>query len=126
MSEKKYFNFKYSDKKIENKEPKDWNKVLVDTSGFVPLKVRFAQLEQQGYIAKFQHSDFDSADISELWLSEKFAILPSDEEEQIVEKLKARAKYKEYLLNLRQSENTVNKNEELNNETKQTREDVKE
>ena len=64
-----------------------------ETAGYLPLSVRLKQLEQQGYIAQFRREEFDSDEISELWTRKEFEILPSDDLEDIDQKLKLRSAY---------------------------------
>lgn len=79
------------------KNPELDYKEVTETAGYLPLNVRLRQLEQQGYIAQFTKEQFDSDEISELWTNPDFEILPSDELEDVQEKLELR---KEYLKNL--------------------------
>lgn len=64
-----------------------------ETAGFVPLRIRLKQLEQQGYIARFTSEQFDSSEIEKLWTDPKFEILPTDELEDIQEKMALRNQY---------------------------------
>lgn len=71
---------------------------MTETAGYLPLAVRLKQLEQQGYIAKFNREEFDSDEISELWTRPDFEILPTDELEDVQAKMALR---REYLLQLK-------------------------
>lgn len=75
------------------KNPEIDYKEMTETAGYLPLDVRLKQLEQQGYIAKFKAEEFDSDEISELWTRPEFEILPTDELEDIQEKLSLRRAY---------------------------------
>lgn len=70
----------------EKKVPLNKDEVLVETAGFVPLDVRMKQMEQQGYIAQYQASDFTSDDLRAIWLDPELEILPGDDLEEIQEK----------------------------------------
>lgn len=75
------------------KNPEVDYKEMTETAGYLPLDVRLKQLEQQGYIAKFKAEEFDSDEISELWTRPEFEILPTDELEDIQQKLSLRRAY---------------------------------
>ena len=47
-----------SRKPITYPKIKGWDEVIVETAGFVPLAVRFKQMEQAGYRARFNESEF--------------------------------------------------------------------
>ena len=44
-----------------------WNEDIVETAGFIPLEVRFKQMEQAGYRAQFFESEFSSKDVSDIY-----------------------------------------------------------
>ena len=46
-----------------------WNEDIVETAGFIPLEVRFKQMEQAGYRAQFFESEFSSKDVSDMYLN---------------------------------------------------------
>lgn len=69
------------------------NEDITETAGFIPLDVRFKQLEEGGYIAQFQKGEFTSSDYRDAYFSPDFEITPEDEYEEIQEKLAARQKF---------------------------------
>lgn len=85
--------------------PKVDYKEITETAGYLPLNVRLKQLEQQGYIAKFNSNEFDSDEISELWTRPDFEILPTDELEDVQSKLELRRAYLRELAQKHQSLN---------------------
>lgn len=80
-------------KKVQTFEPEGWNEDIVETAGFVPLAVRFKQLEQNGYVAQFKSSDFDSQDMRDIWFNSAFEILPGDDLEEVEAKVRARNEF---------------------------------
>lgn len=80
-------------KKVDVSEPEGWNEDIVETAGFVPLAVRFKQLEQNGYVAQFKRSDFDSQDMRDIWFNPDFEILPGDDLEEVEAKVRARNEF---------------------------------
>ena len=91
-------------------------KEMTETAGYLPLEVRLKQLEQQGYIAKFHREEFDSDEISELWTRPDFEILPTDELEDVQEKMALR---RAYLLELK-SKHAELANEAVKEDTKKS------
>lgn len=79
---------------------------VTETAGFLPLEVRLKQLEQQGYMAKFNREEFDSDEISELWTRPDFEILPTDELEDVQAKMNLR---REYLIKLKSQHDEIAK-----------------
>lgn len=73
------------------------NEYITETAGFVPLEVKMRQFEQNGIVAQFQVSDFDSNDYRDIYLNPDFNICPEDDFEDIQEKLAARNEYIEQL-----------------------------
>ena len=71
---------------------KDKNPLQVETAGFVPLPVKMERFIQNGLIAQFNSSDFDSHDYRDMYLSPDTQILPSDDLETIQEKLNLQQK----------------------------------
>lgn len=69
------------------------NEYICETAGFVPLEVKMRQFEQNGIIAQFQVSDFDSNDYRDIYLNPDFNIYPDDDLEDVQEKLEARKQY---------------------------------
>lgn len=75
-----------------------WKEQLVDTKGFVPLEVKFKQLEEAGLQAQFNVSDLDSSQIRQVFLNPDFEITPDDDLEDIQEKLYQRELFKQQLM----------------------------
>lgn len=72
----------------------DWNEDIVETAGFVPLAVKFKQMEQAGIQAKFLSSEFNSRDVSDMYLNHPELDLTGEEDyEEAMEKIQARAAY---------------------------------
>ena len=72
-------------------EIKGWNKVITETAGFIPLAVRFKQMEQAGFRARFFESEFTSKDVQDMYLNHpEFDITPEDELEEAYEKMQLR------------------------------------
>lgn len=67
-------------------KPEGWDEVRVETAGFVPLEVRFKQMELAGYRAQFQASDFTSSDLRDIYLTPDLSYSEDDELEDILEK----------------------------------------
>ena len=47
-------------------EPEGWTEDIVETAGFIPLEVRFKQMEQAGIQAQFLQSEFTSFDVQSM------------------------------------------------------------
>ena len=61
-------------------DPIGWDEDIVETAGFVPLEVRFKQMEQAGFRAQFFESEFSSKDVTDMYLNHpEFDITPEDE-----------------------------------------------
>ena len=72
-------------------EIKGWNKVITETAGFIPLAVRFKQMEQAGFRARFFESEFTSKDMQDMYLNHpEFDITPEDDLEEAYEKMQLR------------------------------------
>lgn len=67
------------------------NPVIVETAGFVPLEVKMKRFEQAGLRAQFREQDFDSQDYRDMYLNPDVIIYPSDDLEQVQEKLNLQA-----------------------------------
>lgn len=81
-------------KPIQYPELKGWNDDIVETAGFIPLAVRFKQMEQAGYRARFSENEFTSRDISDMYLNHpEFDITPEDDFEEAQEKFMLRQQY---------------------------------
>ena len=87
-----------------------WNEILTDTKGFVPLEVKFKQLEEAGIKAQFSVQDLDSAQIRQVFLNPDFEITPDDDLEEIQDKLYQRELFKQQLMaqNAKRDENSKN------------------
>lgn len=73
-----------------------WNEDIVETAGFIPLEVRFKQMEQAGYRARFFESEFTSKDVQDMYLNHpEFDITDEDDMEDAMEKLMLRQAYVE-------------------------------
>lgn len=83
---------------LEEQSGDDWNEIVTETAGFEPLEVKFKRMEEAGYRAQFQESDFTSSDLRSIYLNPDFAISEEDELEDIQEKDLARAQYVQQLL----------------------------
>lgn len=66
---------------------KEKNLYQVETAGFIPLSVKMERFIQQGIIAQFSSSDFDSHDYKDMYLNPDCQILPGDDLEEIQQKL---------------------------------------
>lgn len=94
-----------------------WDELLTETAGFIPLDVKFKQMEQAGFMAHFLESEFSSRDISDMYLNHpEFDITPEDDYEEMYEKIQMRAAWIEevkkqaYERNSKQSESTTERN----------------
>lgn len=97
-----------TDKKLS--DVPGWDEVLVDTKGFVPLEVKFKQLEEAGIKAEFNVADLDSSQIRQVFLNPDFEITPDDDLEEIQDKLYQRELFKQQLMaqNAKRDENSQN------------------
>ena len=68
-----------------------WNEDIVETAGFIPLEVRFKQMEQAGMRAQFFESEFGSKDFTDMYLNHpEFDLTPEDDIEEAMEKIQLR------------------------------------
>lgn len=75
-------------------EPEGWNENIVETAGFIPLAVKFKQMEQAGIRAQFMASEFTSKDVSDMYLNHpEFDLTPEDDLEDAMEKIAMRQAY---------------------------------
>lgn len=74
------------------------NPILVETAGFVPLEVRFKQLEDNGIRAQFNAAEFDSQDYRDLYLRDDIRLNPNDDLETVEEKLALQRELKEKII----------------------------
>lgn len=80
--------------KFDPEEEKAWKEDIVETAGFVPLEVRFKQMEQAGYRARFFESEFTSKDVSDMYLNHpEFDITAEDDMEDAMQKIMLRQAY---------------------------------
>lgn len=94
MSENKFAYVVEKRSPIPYPEIKDWDLDIVETAGFVPLAVRFKQMEQAGYRARFSENEFTSRDISDMYLNHpEFDITSEDDFEEAQEKIMLRQQY---------------------------------
>lgn len=112
-------------------DPENWDEKLVETAGFVPLEVRMRQMEQAGYVAQFQASDFTSSDMRAIWLNPDFEILPGDDLEEVERKTQLREQFRQELLAKKNppptaEEALTDEKEQSNSKIKETSQDVQE
>lgn len=72
-------------------DDKDLNNYQVETAGFIPLEVKMKRFEQAGIRAQFRSQDFDSQDYRDMYLNPDIQIYPSDDLEEVQEKLNLQA-----------------------------------
>lgn len=79
---------------FDDEMQKAWNREITETAGFVPLEVRFKQMEQAGYRARFFESEFTSKDVTDMYLNHpEFDLTSEDDFEDMVEKMELRNAY---------------------------------
>lgn len=94
MSENKFAYVIDSRKPIKYPDIEGWDENIVETAGFIPLAVRFKQMEQAGYRARFNESEFSSRDITDMYLNHpEYDIQPDDDFEEAQEKFELRQAY---------------------------------
>lgn len=72
-------------------EIEGWDEDIVETAGFIPLEVRFKQMEQAGIRAQFFESEFGSKDFQDMYLNHpEFDLTPEDDIEEAMEKIQLR------------------------------------
>lgn len=72
-------------------EIEGWDEDIVETAGFIPLEVRFKQMEQAGIRAQFFESEFGSKDFTDMYLNHpEFDLTPEDDIEEAMEKIELR------------------------------------
>ena len=77
-----------------------WDEDIVETAGFIPLEVRFKQMEQAGIRAQFFESEFGSKDFSDMYLNHpEFDLTPEDDIEEAFEKIQLRQEWINYVKN---------------------------
>lgn len=71
-----------------------WDEDIVETAGFIPLEVRFKQMEQAGIRAQFFESEFSSKNVQDMYLNHpEFDLTPEDEIEEAMEKINLRMQW---------------------------------
>lgn len=108
---KKYFVDVLTDSEIlENQaqftKDKELNPVVVETAGYVPLDVRFKQMEQAGIRAQFFASEFTSDELRNVYFGENTEIYPGDDLEEIQEKLMLQEQIKAQILQSKEIQNS--------------------
>lgn len=95
------------------------NSYITDTAGFEPLDVKFKKFEQNGIIAQLHSSDFDSASLREMYLSDNMQIYPDDDIEDIYAKLSLQREFANRVHNENEKLRTLSaKDEEQSDEVK--------
>lgn len=98
-------------------EIEGWNEDIVETAGFIPLEVRFKQMEQAGIRAQFFESEFGSKDFRDMYLNHpEFDLTPEDDLEDAMEKIQARNNW------INQVKNEARKRAEIEAQKKETAE----
>lgn len=90
-----------SEKKLAESpwKDKEKNAYITETAGFVPLVVKFKRFIENGQIAQFRESDFTSSDWRELYATDPdLDISPSDEFDEVQEKLALREELRQQIL----------------------------
>ena len=75
------------------------NPYIVETAGFVPLQIRFKQLQEAGYRQRLYHEQFDGTDIEAIEKNAEFDILAGDDLETVIHKQESKARSYQQLLN---------------------------
>lgn len=96
--------FKFSKSEVVARSsfiPEEENKVIVETAGFVPLDVRFKQMEQNGIVARLNEQEFSLGvdDLRQLYFGAETEITQYDELEDVQEKLYNQNVLKQQLYN---------------------------
>lgn len=113
----------------ELEERKKDNVELVDTAGFEPLKVKMQRMIENGIINRLYSDDFDTDDVTKMYMDDDYKITSEDDLEDIHEKLLRRAMFVE---NLRQNydnndvESVDKQKKSVDNETTKTTPEVNE
>lgn len=89
--------FLYKQEKLDQKaislinaDLSEGNDYITETAGFIPLEVKLKQFEQNGLVAQFMVSDFDSHDYRDIYLNPDYLVNPEDDLEDIQEKIALR------------------------------------
>lgn len=79
-------------------KPEGWDEDIVETAGFIPLEVRFKQMEQAGIRAQFLQSEFTSFDVRDMYLNHPEFDLNGDEDmEEALQKIQLRNAWIEHV-----------------------------
>lgn len=119
-----------NDKGLLKERPKfetvlDDNPYIVETAGFVPLDVRFKQMEQAGIQAKFNAEDFTVQDWRDIYFGEDTEIYSTDEIEDVERKLALqRDKYNSILAELQKQNEVYKPQQEKSDEPISDKEEV--
>lgn len=94
----------------------------VETAGFVPLDIRMKQLIQNGYVARFTESDFDSQDLRLIWDNPDLQITGEDDFEDVQKKLFLRRQLENQIKNSKVSDKVDTEIKEVENPPTQSAE----
>lgn len=90
---------------------KELNPEIVETAGFIPLEVKFKQFEQNGLQAQFNTSEFSSQDYRDMYLGPNTEILPTDDLEEIQEKLLLQEEVRKHILKSKLSDSDAERSD---------------
>lgn len=97
----------YKPTKFNDDEQKEFdllNVRMMDSAGYIPLNVRMQRMLEQGYIAQFAVSEFDSTEYRQLYSGEDTTISPDMDYEDIQDVLVRRELLKREFLSRKQNE----------------------
>lgn len=100
----------YKPTKFNDDEQKEFdllNVRMMDSAGYIPLNVRMQRMLEQGYIAQFAVSEFDSTEYSQLYAGEDTTITPDMDYEDIQDVLVRRELLKREFLSRKQNEEVI-------------------
>lgn len=92
------------------------NPYIVETAGFVPLQIRFKQLQEAGYRQRLYHEQFDGTDIEVIEKNAEFDILAGDDLETVLRKQQAKARTYLELLRDENQANEISSKQIINSE----------
>lgn len=119
-----------NDKGLLKERPKfetvlDDNPYIVETAGFVPLDVRFKQMEQAGIQAQFNAEDFTVQDWRDIYFGEDTEIYSTDEIEDVERKLALqRDKYNSILAEMQKQNEVSETQQEKSNKPISDKEEI--
>lgn len=109
--------------------PEEENNVIVETAGFVPLDVRFKQMEQNGILARLNAQEFSLGvdDLRQLYFGAETEITQYDDLEDVQEKLYNQNVLKQQLYNeyLKSQKQNISSETEKNHPEEQKEESNK-